>query len=66
MNFHNIGDIFIVLSTLDAGSEERYCMIVEVQHGCYTIEYFKSVDEDETIFSFYSSTFDRYFKKVSL
>lgn len=71
MNFHNLGDIFIDLLTLDAGRDESYCMIVKIEHTkigqvYYTIEYFKPVEEEETIFSFNCSNFDRYFKKVSL
>lgn len=65
MNFHNIGDIFIDLLTLDAGGDESYCMITKIEQGYYTIEYFKPVEEEETIFSFNCSNFDRYFKKVS-
>jgi hypothetical protein len=66
MNFHNIGDIFIDLLTLDAGRDESYCMIVKIEQGYYTVEYFKNLEEEETIFSFNCSNFDRYFKKVSL
>jgi len=65
MNFHNIGDIFIDIISRDAGEDESYCMITKVEQGYYTIQYFKPVEEDETIFSFSYTNFDRYFRKVS-
>jgi hypothetical protein len=65
MTLYNIGDIFVDIISRDAGDDEIYCMIVKIEQGYYTIQYFKPVEEEETIFSFTYASFDRYFRKVS-